>query len=400
MDAPIALFGPGADPVNFTVGRELLAFGVSELAQGGQELAGGIPFFTADVALHVMDLATGAITNTGASEMACTFEVCDPSRAFRVNGRTVRFLSPELLENRDLNDDFDTVDLVVRLFNLDSTGGAPIQTIATVEEAGDPDLSVLGADPLADPPFDRGQDLSQIALSRGVCLAASIVNGSSCSNDLACGEGEICLDNSCQRKGATCSTDAECLAETGEVCTPLLAAVGATNSDTDEIPDPLDNCPSDHNSDQIDSDQDLVGDECDLVPNCGDGVEQAGEACDDGNLDDGDGCTRFCRVGGCEGDVNLDGKIELVDTQQFDDATGCFPCSGPGCNPVCDLNGDGRVNNADVLAAQRKVGEECVFTAAPTARLVRGCGMGFEIALFLLPLVGLRRIRADRYGRA
>jgi cysteine-rich repeat protein len=34
---------------------------------------------------------------------------------------------------------------------------------------------------------------------------------------------------------------------------------------------------------------------------CGNGIVETGEACDDGNLDDGDGCTATCAVGGCIG---------------------------------------------------------------------------------------------------
>jgi cysteine-rich repeat protein len=222
---------------------------------------------------------------------------------------------------------------------------------------------VLLADPFADPPFDRGLDLSQITFSRGVCLAAT---ADLCTTDLGCGEGEVCAGGTCQKRGATCSTGAECLGAAGEACVPLLAAVGATNSDRDEIPDPLDNCPLVDNPDQADFDGDLVGDECDLVPGCGDGVRQAGEACDDGNLADGDGCTRFCQVGGLAGDVNLDGEIDLVDVEQF--GVGCPSCSSGDCNPVCDLNHDARVDDEDLLALEQQIDPPPVLgpaTASP-----------------------------------
>jgi cysteine-rich repeat protein len=334
-----------ANPFNFTVGRELLAVGVSESAQGGQQLGGLPTSFRQDVVLHVIELATRDVRNTRATEVACTFEVCDPGRAFRVDGRTVRFLSLEEQEDSDLNEDSDKVDLVVRLFNLDSKSADPIQTIATVDVPDDPDLGVLLADPFADPPFDRGQDLSQITLSRGVCLAATL---SSCSTDLSCGEGEICAAGFCQKRGATCRTDAECLADAGESCAPLLAAVGATNSDGDEIPDPLDNCPFADNPDQVDSDQDLVGDQCDRE-SCGNASVEASEECDDGNLDDGDDCTRFCRNGGAAGDVNLDGEIDSVDVEQF--AVGCPACEA-SCNPVCDVDQDGDVDAEDLATLE------------------------------------------------
>jgi cysteine-rich repeat protein len=49
---------------------------------------------------------------------------------------------------------------------------------------------------------------------------------------------------------------------------------------------------------------------------CGDGVQAAGEACDDGNLDAGDGCTASCAIPGATiWDVVID-----IDDQLEDDA--------------------------------------------------------------------------------
>ena len=49
------------------------------------------------------------------------------------------------------------------------------------------------------------------------------------------------------------------------------------------------------------------------------GILEPGEECDDGNLDDADGCTRFCRVGGCFGDIDLDGEVDDQDADLFFD---------------------------------------------------------------------------------
>jgi len=60
--------------------------------------------------------------------------------------------------------------------------------------------------------------------------------------------------------------------------------------DEDEIADIDDNCPRTANPDQADSDNDGVGDACE----CGNGVLDPGETCDDGNLVDTDGCESDC----------------------------------------------------------------------------------------------------------
>jgi hypothetical protein len=41
------------------------------------------------------------------------------------------------------------------------------------------------------------------------------------------------------------------------------------NSDNDDIPDTEDNCPNTSNSQQLDADEDGVGDVCDTAPGCG-----------------------------------------------------------------------------------------------------------------------------------
>jgi hypothetical protein len=41
------------------------------------------------------------------------------------------------------------------------------------------------------------------------------------------------------------------------------------DSDSDGIPDHIDNCPSNCNSEQLDADGDGVGDVCDATPECG-----------------------------------------------------------------------------------------------------------------------------------
>jgi cysteine-rich repeat protein len=71
---------------------------------------------------------------------------------------------------------------------------------------------------------------------------------------------------------------------------------------------------------------------------CGDGkVNPRTEACDDGNLDDGDDCLSTCQLSRC-GDGKVDRRAEACDDGNLDD--------GDDCLSTCELNrcGDGKVN--------------------------------------------------------
>ena len=80
-----------------------------------------------------------------------------------------------------------------------------------------------------------------------------------------------------------------------------------------------------------------------LTPSCGDGIVQTGEFCDDGNLDDGDGCTTQCEPPYC-GDGLVTGDEQCDDG--FEDNTGDWD----GCNSDCTVAGycgDGVVNGPE-----------------------------------------------------
>jgi cysteine-rich repeat protein len=91
----------------------------------------------------------------------------------------------------------------------------------------------------------------------------------------------------------------------------------------------------------------LCTDQCARVPMCGDGVTSPGEACDDGNTTDCDGCSATCTVeSGCGDGVRCA-------SEECDDGNG-LACDG--CSPACIVEvgahcGDGLINQA--------CGEEC-----------------------------------------
>ncbi|MFA6525457.1 MAG: NEW3 domain-containing protein, partial [Patescibacteria group bacterium] len=80
-----------------------------------------------------------------------------------------------------------------------------------------------------------------------------------------------------------------------DACDLCLLGDDSLDSDFDSVPDACDNCPNDINLDQIDTDNDGIGDVCD-APDCGNDLLEGTEQCDDGNIQDGDGCSANCAV--------------------------------------------------------------------------------------------------------
>lgn len=87
------------------------------------------------------------------------------------------------------------------------------------------------------------------------------------------------------------------------------------------------------------------GDNCPVDEACGDGERDAAEACDDGNIVDGDGCDSFCQV---ELQVSACGDGEITADEECDDAN---LLGGDGCDSACrnEECGNDRVD----------AGEEC-----------------------------------------
>ncbi|MCA9691955.1 MAG: hypothetical protein KC636_20300, partial [Myxococcales bacterium] len=110
-------------------------------------------------------------------------------------------------------------------------------------------------------------------------------------------------------------------------------------------------------------------DECNnmcALTSCGDGVVQQGEACDDGNGDDGDDCLSTCVAASCGDGYVYEGVEECDDLGE-----------SPACDDDCSAAacGDGQLNAS--------AGEECDDgngddgDACPTSCLDAFCGDGF-----------------------
>jgi cysteine-rich repeat protein len=330
------------------------------------------------------------LRSSGTSVVPCGFEACDPSLPYRVSASSVRFLTRETDEGRDLNGDGDATDLLVQIFSVRDN---LVKVIAQVVE---PPASQQGEstsiDPVEPPPLDTPDRDSQVLLTQGVCVESL---ATSCTTSADCAAGAFCeaADSTCKREGAPCRAGIPADCAPVETCMPGFVVASSPDGDGDGIVDAVDNCPASFNSGQIDTDRDGLGEDepnatgCDDAV-CGNSIVETGEACDDGNLANTDGCNQFCRLGGCFGDVDLDGNIDSNDAGLFFSVSGCFVCAN-GCNPVCDSNRDGLVNASDALALHLSLGTSC-----PAPASSGGCGLlGAELVPILAWLAARRRRR-------
>ena len=79
---------------------------------------------------------------------------------------------------------------------------------------------------------------------------------------------------------------------------------------------------------------------------CGDGLPEGTEICDDGDLDDADGCASDCTLCGVDGDLDGDLVCNAVDLCEGDDATGDSDLDGV-CDALDVCDGDDVAGDAD-----------------------------------------------------
>ncbi|BHH85989.1 golvesin C-terminal-like domain-containing protein [Desulforhopalus sp. 52FAK] len=123
--------------------------------------------------------------------------------------------------------------------------------------------------------------------------------------------------------------------------TEVTISESNTDVDSDGILDETDNCLNTPNPDQIDLDNDGIGDVCDSQI-CGNGIVEEYEECDDGNIEDGDGCSILCSLETILGDFDQNDCVDRADYSIIISAV------RSGSDDVSyDLNNDGVVNIAD-----------------------------------------------------
>ncbi len=333
---------------DFVVGANLVAFRTSEAAQSSElppacSLNGDAD--CDDDVLQLYVLATGELLNTGQAVVPCPLPECDPRKPYRVGADTVRFLTAESDQAADLNQDGDTSDLLVQVYNLPSREAKVVAEVVA-PTPGEPLALGTGSDPLESSVAPAATaTTSQVAVARGRCVENRFVACSPTTS--ACAAGEFCFaepqatQGFCVRDtGATCQPDLaagepSCLA--GATCVRDFAVLAISDRDADQLPDPIDNCPEVANPAQDDVDADGVGDACDLQI-CGNSAQEVEEECDDGNLVDGDGCDSNCRLTACGNGILNAG--ETCDDGNLLTGDCCSPtCQVEACsNPIC---GDG-----------------------------------------------------------
>jgi hypothetical protein len=228
---------------------------------------------------------TDCVGNSKMRVLPCPTEACDPRIPYRVNPRSVKFLTEEKWQGgptgTDFNLDGDTSDLVIQVYNVDT------DTVAYEGTASDQSSE----DPLAGGDADTGTAYN----STGRCIET--VAGSSCTTDADCEGIEFCESNGmtlvCKREQGVCTVDGDC--PQGITCDrSATRAIVPASADVDEdgISDHLDNCPFAPNFDQSDLDDDHVGDACDLAI-CGNGMVEYDEQCDIGAV-------TACQGGSCD----------------------------------------------------------------------------------------------------
>ncbi|MGH3638868.1 MAG: TolB family protein [Mycobacterium sp.] len=258
----------------------LVAFRTNEAAQGNTNLnstSNGLPTGDADTSdnvLQVYDAVSGTLVNTGQAITPCALEACDPRQPYSVSGSVVKFLTLEAEQGgQDLNNDGTNNQLILQSFDF-CTGRATVVG-AVAEEAGQDPLDV--------------SDESQVFFSpAGRCDL-----GVTCDpmNDM-CGDGAVCEDDVCdlatskcaKHTGIACGSDAVCKRCTlrqpgsclinddcpaGATCGAqlIVAVTGVADADDDGVPDDQDNCPTEPNTAQTDTDNDGLGDAC-QTPTC------------------------------------------------------------------------------------------------------------------------------------
>lgn len=208
------------------------------------------------------------------------------------------------------------------------------------------------------PPFRRLRRAAALATiapvnsPKTLCLALTLTAG--CSNDGSDTTGSAADASDAATTPSATDTHAPTEATHGSSATATATATdgqdtspstpsdtaGTDGSDTSATgidtsasqtdgPDTQSSTPSDGTTASSGADDSTTG----LVPGeCGDGVHNLGEACDDGDFDNTDECTEYCLAAACG-----DGYVQQGNGETCDDGN---QIDGDGCNVDCFNSGD------------------------------------------------------------
>ncbi len=115
-------------------------------------------------------------------------------------------------------------------------------------------------------------------------------NGTCAGVSLDCDDEDVCTDDSCDpaigcqyvHNVAPCDDGNECT--TGDACANGSCVPGGATNCNDQVPCTTDSCDVEQGCLHVAQ-----------APCCSNGIVEAGESCDDGNLADGDGCSSQCQ---------------------------------------------------------------------------------------------------------
>ena len=143
-------------------------------------------------------------------------------------------------------------------------------------------------------------------------------------------------------------------------------SIGACTDDGDAIADPIDNCPTVPNQDQLDTNGDGVGDACEACVGIGDadsdGVCDPTDNCptifNPTQADfDGDGIGDACESGAILADVDLSGRVDGLDLARIGRAFGAMT-GDMRYDVACDLDRNGMVDGADLAIFSAQFGRK------------------------------------------
>jgi Tol biopolymer transport system component len=298
-----AVINTGYAAEEFACSSNLISFRTSEIAQAVINLNSGAgDTDTDDYVLHVYDIgrpeciAPGApvncVANSRNAMRTCRLAACDPRIPYRVGADETTFIAYECDDGgavtngcagggTDHSGDIPPFagDLVIRSYNVRTN------TTRTLGRITGGNVGPNGSATGTGGPLDGGQspdsdgDTGNGIVYETVGRCVETIGGV-CSDNGDCEPGDYCDESTCKREQRVCVNDTDCTGGvTCETSTNAGIVPASPDTDSDGVPDHLDNCIYLANAAQTDVDLDRVGDLCDLEV-CGNGILNAGEQCD------------------------------------------------------------------------------------------------------------------------